>query len=64
MAADIVNLNQFRKRRERSDKERRSAANRAKFGRTKGDKLTDLKDAERHENGLSGHEFDDEPEPA
>jgi hypothetical protein len=38
MAADIVNLRQFRKTKARSDKEKSAAENRLLFGRTKADK--------------------------
>ena len=64
MPAEIVNLNQFRKHRERTEKNRQTMANRKKFGRTKTEKQGEYKDAERVENQLSGHEIDDEPEPA
>ena len=64
MPAEIVNLNQFRKNKERTEKNRQAIANRKKFGRTKAEKQGDHKDAERTENQLSGHEIDDEPEPA
>ena len=38
MAAEIVNLRQFRKQKVRSDKERQAEQNRAAFGRTKVEK--------------------------
>lgn len=38
MAAEIVNLRQFRKQKVRSDKERQAEQNRAAFGRTKAEK--------------------------
>lgn len=38
MAADIVNLRQFRKRQARADKEMTAEANRLQFGRTKAEK--------------------------
>lgn len=36
--ADIVNLKQFRKRRERAERDEEAAAKRILFGRTKGEK--------------------------
>ena len=36
--AEIVNLRQARKHRQRAEKEQQAAANRAKFGRTKAEK--------------------------
>lgn len=38
MAADIVNLRQFRKRTERAEKERQAEQNRLSHGRTKAEK--------------------------
>ena len=38
MAADIVNLRQFRKQKARSEKEKSAEANRLQFGRTKAEK--------------------------
>lgn len=44
MSADIVNLNQFRKRKARSEKERVAAENRVRFGRDR-----DIRALESHE---------------
>ena len=38
MAADIVNLRQFRKQKVRSEKEKQAEQNRLSFGRTKAEK--------------------------
>jgi hypothetical protein len=38
MTADIVNLNKFRKARERAEAEKQAEANRVRFGRTKAEK--------------------------
>ena len=46
-AVKIVNLNQYRKRRRRSEAERRAAENRVSFGRTKAERSKDLSDSER-----------------
>lgn len=39
--ADIVNLKQFRKKRERDEREQEAGAKRILFGRTKGEKSRD-----------------------
>jgi hypothetical protein len=39
--ADVVNLRHARKQKARADKEQEAAENRAKFGRTKGEKKRD-----------------------
>lgn len=51
---DVVNLNQFRKRRERAEKDSRAAQNRSQFGRSKSERnrRDTEKDAERR--GLDG----------
>ncbi|HEV7310526.1 DUF4169 family protein [Ensifer sp.] len=38
MTGDVVNLRQFRKRRERTEKEKQAEQNRISFGRTKAEK--------------------------
>jgi len=40
---DIVNLKQFRKRRERDEREQEAGAKRILFGRTKGEKVREEK---------------------
>jgi hypothetical protein len=55
MTAEIINLRQVRKQRERDAKEGRSAENRARFGRTKGERALDEKTSEREERRLEGH---------
>ncbi len=63
MPAEIVSLSHFRKQKKRAEQEHHAQANRAKFGRTKHEKLSDKAEQDRLDNRLSGHEFDDEPEP-
>ncbi len=59
---DVINLNQYRKRRERSKSQRRAAENRARKGRTKEETAR-----QRHEAEQAGSEFDNkrlsEPSP-
>jgi hypothetical protein len=64
MSAEIVNLKQFRKQKKRMDKKRQAVANRTKFGRTKGEMKIDQHESERAKDKLSGHEFEEGPEPA
>ena len=45
--AEPINLNKARKAKARADKETAATANRAKFGRTKAEKLADKAQAER-----------------
>ncbi len=62
---DIVNLNQFRKRRERAEKARRSAAKRARAGRTKRERQVTQAEAAHAETALDGKRIDrthDEPQ--
>ncbi len=59
---DVINLNQYRKRRERSKSQRRAAENRARGGRTKDEAARG-----RHEAEQASSEFDNkrlsEPSP-
>jgi hypothetical protein len=57
-AMKIVNLNQYRKRRRRSEVERRAAENRVSFGRTKAERSKDLSDSERARKELEGKRID------
>jgi hypothetical protein len=57
-AMKIVNLNQYRKRRRRSEVERRAAANRVSFGRTKAERSKDLSYSERVTKELEGKRLD------
>ena len=56
---DIVNLNRFRKKKSRAEKEKSAEENRLKFGRTKAEK--NKKDAEQAmlDRRLDGHELDE-----
>lgn len=51
---DVVNLRSVRKAKARASREVEAQANRAKFGRTKGDKLREAQDAERLGRMLDG----------
>ncbi|CCQ73565.1 DUF4169 family protein [Magnetospira sp. QH-2] len=52
--AELVNLRQARKQKARAAKEKKAAANRAKFGRGKVEKLKDRVAASKAEKDLDG----------
>ena len=58
---DIVNLNQFRKRRERDLKERRSLDKHVKSGQTKADRASLRHEIEQRRRELDGKRFDNSP---
>ena len=61
---DVVNLNQFRKRRDRASKAKQRVANRARTGRTKAERQATQAEASRGEVTLDGKQIDrerDEP---
>ncbi|MBK1836302.1 DUF4169 family protein [Azospirillum sp. YIM B02556] len=61
---DVVNLNRFRKARDKAERSKDADANRARFGRTKAEKERDRKGAERQARGLDGHRLDGQaPDP-
>lgn len=51
---DVVNLRAVRKAKARVSREVEAQANRAKFGRTKGEKLREAQEAERAARQLDG----------
>lgn len=63
--AEIVNLNRARKAKARAGKQTNAAANRAKHGRTKADKLRDRLESDRVGETLDGakREPDDDTGP-
>lgn len=62
MSADLINLNRARKAKARRDAEAKAEENRAKFGRTKAEKLLEKSEAERAARRLDGHRRDDAPD--
>jgi hypothetical protein len=56
---DIVNLNAFRKRKDRARAERVAAEHRLKFGRTAAEKTANRFDSERDKKSLDGKQIDD-----
>lgn len=56
MSAEIINLRQARKQRERDEKDARAAENRARFGRSKADRALEDDAQARAARSLDGHE--------
>lgn len=58
MSDNVVNFNKARKAKARSDKEKRAAENRVKFGRRKSDKKKAAVLVEKQKKLLDGHKRD------
>ena len=56
---DLVNLKRFRKRAEKAQSARQADANRAKFGRSKSDRILEQQRSERAGDLLDQHHIDD-----
>ncbi len=56
---DVVNLNRFRKTRDRAERAKEAEANRIRLGRTKAEKDRDRQEAERRAQDLNGKKLDD-----
>ena len=59
---DVVNLNQFRKKRDRAAKAEKRAVNRARSGRTKVERQMTQAEAVQGEATLDGKRIDHEPD--
>ena len=57
--AEILNLNQARKAKAKTDAKTKAVENRAKFGRTKADKALDAARAEKLQRDLDGAKRED-----
>lgn len=57
--AKIVNLNQFRKAKNRAEKKRAGDENAVKFGRTKAEKKLEEAKVEKLHRDHNGHKIDD-----
>ncbi|MDR6627336.1 DUF4169 family protein [Caulobacter segnis] len=57
--ADVVNLNQARKAKAKSDDKARAAENRVRFGRTKAEKSLEAARAEKLQRELDGAKRED-----
>jgi hypothetical protein len=58
--ADVVNLNRFKKRVERAQSEKAAEANRARFGRTKSERVLEQQRASRAKDLLDQHRIEGE----
>jgi len=58
MPADIVNLRQARKHRQRAEKQRRAEENRVAFGQTKAERKARKSEADGKARALDGHRLD------
>jgi hypothetical protein len=56
---DVVNLKRFKKRAERNQSARQADANRAKFGRSKSERVLEQQRADRAKDLLDQHRRDD-----
>ena len=56
---EVVNLRQARKQKARAEKEAQAETNRAKFGRSKAEKLEGAAEKTRAEKHLDGHKRED-----
>jgi len=54
-----INLNQFRKRQQRADKEKQTEENRVSFGRTKAEKKKHDTETAHTKQKLDGHKLDE-----
>lgn len=64
MMAEIINLKQAKKQRDRADKKARAEANRAQFGRTKSERQRTETETEKARRLLDSHQRGDDDEPA
>lgn len=60
---EIVNLNRFRKRAARAEADTKASANRAKYGRSRTERLRDEAQARRDDTHLDQHRLSREDEP-
>ena len=61
MAAEIVNLNTYRKQLNRDLKERQAQINRVKFGQSKAEKRRQEYEKQRNDLDLSGKHLEEDP---
>lgn len=62
MAGNVVNLNRFRKKKQREEKAKQAEINRVKHGRTKAQKESELADRERAARALEGKRLEHDGE--
>ena len=54
----IVNLNQYRKKRQRAEADRRAADDQVRFGRSKDERSRNLRESERSQKEMDGKRLD------
>ncbi len=64
MAGNVVNLNQFRKKKQREAKAKQAETNRVRHGRTQAEKDRERAARERAERALRGKRLEHAPEEA
>ncbi len=62
MGSNVVNLNKFRKKKQREERAKQAETNRIKHGLTKGEKRREVADRERAERTLDGTHLEPEHE--
>jgi hypothetical protein len=55
---EIINLNRYRKNRERMENDAQAAENRARFGRSKEDRLHDKSEQDRRQSDLDSKKLE------
>lgn len=60
---DVVNLNKFRKRKAKAEREKRAETNRRLHGRTQAERARDLLQKQRLETQVDGARLEGEGEP-
>jgi hypothetical protein len=60
---DVVNLKRFKKRTEREQSAKQADANRARFGRTKSERVVEERRTKRADDLLDQHRIDGEDTP-
>ncbi len=64
MAGNVVNLNRFKKKKQREEKAKQANVNRVKHGRNKAQKEGERADRERAARLLEGHKLDETVAPS
>ncbi len=57
--AEIISLSKARKKKERTEKEKRADENRVKFGRRKNDAKMDRRNKKKNDDRIDGHKLED-----
>jgi hypothetical protein len=57
---NVINLNRFRKKKARAEKEKQAEENRVKYGRRKDDVAMETAEAKKQDAFLDGHKKDDD----